>query len=215
MPGAVPRVLEQNPRRLVYSDQRLFADGRRGGSGGCATAAEELLGNPRAFGVMFPAPPGGRWRPPPACPRAPGLGLGGAHGRSATAGYGCRRHCTCISRSAPEPDATQLGPQWRRTFVGMMQETFPELYRGERPMGCCGKRSAARPRARQLRRSPWAPDDPPGIRQDGRRALHLAGAGDHLRARRPVIYVTTGTWKGWSGWWPIGGRCSGYVARSR
>jgi glycosyltransferase involved in cell wall biosynthesis len=38
------------------------------------------------------------------------------------------------------------GSQWRMTFLGRMQATFPNLYRGERPQMCCGnsnKRAAA------------------------------------------------------------------------
>jgi glycosyltransferase involved in cell wall biosynthesis len=37
------------------------------------------------------------------------------------------------------------GAQWRMTFLGKMQATFPNLYKGERPAMCCGnKKSPAR-----------------------------------------------------------------------
>lgn len=31
-------------------------------------------------------------------------------------------------------------PDWRERFAQQMREAFPDLYRGERPMGCCGGR---------------------------------------------------------------------------
>ena len=43
------------------------------------------------------------------------------------------------------------GPTWRATFVAQMKETFPDLYKGERPMGCCG--GGRRP-ARQMQQAP-------------------------------------------------------------
>ena len=33
----------------------------------------------------------------------------------------------------------------RNVFLGQLKATFPELYRGERPMGCCGSRSKTKP----------------------------------------------------------------------
>lgn len=37
------------------------------------------------------------------------------------------------------------GHEWRMTFLGRMQATFPDLYRGERPAMCCGKKNTTAP----------------------------------------------------------------------
>ncbi len=45
--------------------------------------------------------------------------------------------------------------EWRKYFVTLMHQTFPELYEGERPVGCCGgSKARVNAETRSVRRSP-------------------------------------------------------------
>lgn len=134
--------LEAQPHSLVYSDQQLFARGKRGEIWHMQEYDfEELLErNQVPAGVMFTKQ---AWREvggyPPAFARgredwawAVRMGEHGYCGiRVAEPLYLYRREGQNRSlRNAGE----------RPQFVQQMHETFPDLYRGERPMGCCGGR---------------------------------------------------------------------------
>lgn len=192
-------VLEQNPHRLVYSDQRLFADGRRGEVWRMRDYDfEELLQhNHVPSGVMFPR---SAWREVGGYPPAFARGRQdwawavrmGAHGYC---GVRVPEALYLYRRERQNRTLRNSDPQWRRTFLGMMRETFPELYRGERPMGCCGRRSAAT--------SKGAPAQTITLGAEGMTLLEYVGTDTgrstwwgpvtHARyvvsARRPVIYV--------------------------
>lgn len=61
--------------------------------------------------------------------------------RLGRAGY-CGRHVGragyLYRREGQNRTLTNTGPDWRVFWMRKLHELFPDLYRGERPMGCCG-----------------------------------------------------------------------------
>ena len=147
-PDALERflsTLEQDPHRLIYSDMTLFAGNARGAYWKMQDYNFETLLNRNHVpsGTMFTK---AAWKEVGGYPPAFARGRQdwawavrmGEHGYC---GVRVPQPLYLYRRERQNRSITNATGEWRRRFVGMMHETFPHLYQGERPMGCCGGRT--------------------------------------------------------------------------
>lgn len=136
-----------NPRSLVFTDMIEFAQGRRRNpwpTHGPTDLESLLQKNSFPVGSMYPRDAwqsvGGYpelmrygredWAFNVACAAKGYCGI-----RVSPAGYLYRRE-------GQNRTARTNTEQWQYRFIAQMHQLFPDLYEGERPMGCCGNRSA-------------------------------------------------------------------------
>lgn len=154
------RQQEANPHSMIYDDMRWFGDGKFGVEFVGPHGGKRLIDyfpmptydfdvllekNQAHAGIMFPKR---AWEEVGGYPSIMtkgredwafnvALGVAGYCGiHVKRAGYFYRR----------EGQGRSYGNQtgaWREFFVGQMHSLFPKVYKGERPMGCCGSRSAS------------------------------------------------------------------------
>lgn len=147
-PEALARMLaaiEANPHGLIYCDQRLFANGQRGEQWKMKAYDFEVLldRNHVPSGTMFTK---AAWSEVGGYPPAFAKGRQdwawavrmGEHGYC---GVRVPQPVYLYRRERQNRSIRNAGGDWRQTFLGLMRATFPKLYQGERPMGCCGKRA--------------------------------------------------------------------------
>ncbi len=152
---ALYRVVENNPRLVPYTDQ-LIMDGR-----GKRVAWQMREYDFDSLLVRNHIPPGimaskQAWREVGGYPRVFGTGredwaFAVALGRSGYCGVRVPGPLYWYRRQGQNRTDKNRTAEWRATFVRQMKETFPDLYRGEKPMGCCGgsrRRSQSQPKAR-------------------------------------------------------------------
>lgn len=86
------------------------------------------------------------------------------------------------------------GHEWRRDFVAQLREIFPDLYRGVKPMGCCGNGAGVEPSE--------------GFRQGAERSL---GADEQVGAEGMVLMHYLGGNDGEEPWYGPDPRRTRYV----
>ena len=164
---ALYQAAEAHPHSVVYDDVALFKAGERMQTWAMAEYDFEKLlqKNHMHAGILFPKK---AWEETGGYPESMregredwafnvALGVWGYCGvRVPKAGYLYRRekHNRTLRNS---------GPGWRDRFTGQMKALFPGLYKGERPMACCGGGRA------------------PARKMNGKGAASLPGAAGMLR----------------------------------
>jgi GT2 family glycosyltransferase len=159
-PGALDafyRILEDDPGAVAYCDQQLFSDGKRGKVWTMKEYDFEPLldRNHVPAGIMASKD---AWRAVGGYPEAFRFGredwaMAVALGRAGHCGVRIPEPLYLYRRAGQNRSATNGTADWRAFFVNQMRETFPDLYRGDRPMGCCGGSKRA---ARTVQRAPGA-----------------------------------------------------------
>lgn len=195
------RLQLQNPHSFIYDDLVLFANGKRGFFGAVRPNEWDtiyptgfrddngniidfdfdklLTRNGIAKGIMFPKV---AWQEVGGYPELMkdgredwafnvALGLRGWCGKKADKpGYLYRRgnHNRTLRNTSPE---------WQQKFTGQMLTLYADIYRGYRPMGCCGG-SKLQLNGAAVTSAPYAPGTLPG--RDGFEILEYIGgnAGD-------------------------------------
>jgi len=173
------KVIEGNPKAVVYDDMFLFAHGARQRKRVMPEYDFELLldRNHMHAGIMITK---GAWQKVGGYPEAMrygredwamnvALGIAGYCGvRIDYPGYLYRREGQ--GRTTRNADG-----DWRSHFVTQMRELFPLVYSGERPMGCCGKGGKSMRNSGRLTTSP-APSAAGFAGKDGMVVLEYLGA---------------------------------------
>lgn len=151
------RVVEDDPEAVAYTDLQLFRDGQRGKVWEMKEYDFEALleRNHMPAGIMATKH---AWAKVGGYPAAFGQGredwaMAVALGRAGYCGVRIPEPLYLYRRAGQNRSATNGTAEWRAHFVAQMRQTFPELYRGERPMGCCG---GARRAARTVQHAPQA-----------------------------------------------------------
>jgi len=134
--------IENNPHALIYSDQRLFANGKRGELWRMKGYDFDALleRNHIPSGTMFTK---GAWKevggyPPAFAQGRQDWAWAVRMGEYGYCGIRVPHALYLYRREKQNRSIRNAGGEWRQRFVSMMHETFPHLYKGERPMGCCG-----------------------------------------------------------------------------
>ena len=157
-------VIQEYPDRVIYSDYQIVANGQK------QTKTENgktvldiwkmqdydfdrlLQRNHVPCGLMFSRK---GWQASGGYPEAFGLGrqdwaFAIALGRVGYCGQHIPKPLYLYRREGQNRTLRNTDEQWMMTFRQQLRDTFPDLYRGERPMGCCGggsRRLPARPAA--------------------------------------------------------------------
>jgi GT2 family glycosyltransferase len=136
------REIEANPHSLIYTDQLTFNDA---GPLKVWTMREydfEVLleRNHVPAGTVFTK---AAWREVGGYPTAFRYGredwaFAVAMGRKGYCGRRIPQPLYQYRRAGQNRTLRNSGGPWRQAFVRQMHEMFPDLYRGERPVGCCG-----------------------------------------------------------------------------
>ena len=136
------RAAIQNPKHVIYDSPREFGDGKRKGLWELPeyNFDELLYKNHMHSGILFSRT---------AWEAVGGYSTSMRHGREdwyinvalGQAGY-CgkkiERSGYLYRRERQNRSLANTNAEWRQAFLIQMQEHFPHLYRGERPMSCCG-----------------------------------------------------------------------------
>lgn len=159
------RLQLDNPHSFVYDDLLLFANGERrvyglvrpgrwdtvyplGFKDSAGNAVdydfEQLLKrNGISKAIMFPKV---AWKEAGGYPESMKYGredwaFNVALGLKGWCGVKAERAGYLYRREGHNRTLTNTSPEWRKKFMGQMLALYPEVYRGYRPMGCCGNKS--------------------------------------------------------------------------
>ena len=203
------RALVAHPHSAIYGDIRLFGNGAR-------KKALKLLDydfdqmlykNPMSAGIMYTRK---AWEEAGGYPESMhygredwafniALGIAGYCGHKVD--WGQRGPGLLGRREGHNRSLRNAGREWRNRFLGQLRSLYPQIYEGERPMGCCGGRGDRAPARRGRGGATNVPRDLPG--RDGMTALQYVGGnhgieswwgpvtGQRYRAglSQPIIYV--------------------------
>lgn len=132
-----------NPNRIIYDDLTEFGNGVRSRKWPLAEYDFENLleRNMMPAGIFFPRQ---AWKKVGGYPEAMRYGredwaFNVALGQAGYCGLRIDRSGYLYRREGQNRTLTNGTPEWRNKFLTQMHKLFPHLYRGERPMGCCGK----------------------------------------------------------------------------
>lgn len=147
------RACEANPHSFVYDDCQYFANGERlrVWRFGDYDFERLLFKNHVHAAILFPKR---AWEETGGYPAAFGNGredwaFNVALGEKGWCGVHVDQTGYLYRWEGQNRVLTNTTDRHRAYFLRKMQETFPHLYRGERPMGCCGgRRTSARPAAK-------------------------------------------------------------------
>jgi glycosyltransferase involved in cell wall biosynthesis len=67
------------------------------------------------------------------------------------------------------------GPGWRKRFLTQIMSLYPNIYKGERPVGCCGGRRVSKSRSRSRRSVPAAAAGQAMVARTGFRLIEYIG----------------------------------------
>lgn len=149
--GLMHQVSVDHPHTLVYDDIQIFKDGRRlkKAWGMSDYDFERLLfKNHIHAGIMIERK---AWAEVGGWPEAMRYGREdwamnirlGIHGYC---GVHVKNPGYLYRRERQNRSLRNEGPVWRNRFLGQLRALYPEIYKGERPMGCCpGSRIKTRP----------------------------------------------------------------------
>jgi len=203
------RALIAHPHSAIYGDIRLF------GNGGRKKALrlldydfdEMLYKNPMSAGIMYARE---AWEAVGGYPESMRFGredwafniaLGVAGYCGLKVDWGQRGPGLLGRREGHNRSLRNKGREWRQRFLGQLRALYPQIYEGERPMGCCGGRGDRAPTRRGRKSAVNVPRNLPG--RDGMTALQYVGGnhgieswwgpvtGQRYRAglSQPIIYV--------------------------
>lgn len=152
------RLAEANPHSMIYDDMRWFGDGKFGAEFVSPHGGKRVIDyfplptydfdgllerNQAHAGIMFPKK---AWE---EVGGYPSIMTQGREDWAFNVALGVKGYCGIHVKEAGyyyrrEGQGRSYGNQsleWRDFFVMQMRSLFPRVYKGERPMGCCGSRS--------------------------------------------------------------------------
>jgi GT2 family glycosyltransferase len=136
------RVVEDDPGAMVYTDMQIFRDGQLDKVWQMKDYDFETLldRNHVPSGIMASKK---AWHDVGGYPSMFRWGredwaMAVALGRAGYCGVRIPEPLYLYRRAGQNRSAHNQTAEWRTHFVTQMRETFPDLYEGERPMGCCG-----------------------------------------------------------------------------
>jgi GT2 family glycosyltransferase len=185
------RMARQHPHSIIYGDIMTFKDGQR-------FQVKKMLEydfdtmltrNPMPAGVMYHRQ---CWEDAGGYPKAM------VHGRedwafnvaAGIAGY-CGQKVSGLSgnlcrRERQNRSIRTSTKEWRQRFLDQMHMLFPQLYRGDRPVGCCGGR-------RVVTKKKVTPATLKAARLSGREGMALVEYVGASTARKSYYGAETGT----------------------